>query len=65
MTQTEMEREVAGMTGETVSEIRRRGFSLVVMPQRGPLIVDWDAVQQRERPRRHIKRPKYREQAAA
>lgn len=56
MTQTEMERELSDMTGETVSEIRRRGFSLIVMPDRGPITIDWDQVQQREplryRPRR-------------
>lgn len=65
MTQAEMERELSGVTGETVSEIRRRGFSLVVMPERGPLTVDWDAVQQLERPRRILKRPQHRQRIAA
>lgn len=65
MTQAEMEREVAGVTGETVSEIRRRGFSLVVMPDRGPRTVDWDAVQEVERPRRYVKRPRRRQLMAA
>ena len=48
MTQAELEREVAETTGESVCTIRNRGFSLVVMPDRGPLTVDWDQVQQRE-----------------
>jgi len=65
MTQAEMERELSGVTGETVSEIRRRGFSLVVMPERGPLTVNWDAVQQLERPRRYVKRPRGRHLIAA
>lgn len=57
MTQAEMERELSDVTGETVDEIRRRGFSLIVMPRRDPLVVDWDQVQQRE-PRRY--RPRRR-----
>jgi hypothetical protein len=65
MTQAEMERELAGVTGETVSEIRHRGFSLVVMPSRPPLTVNWDALQQAERPRRYVKRPRHRERLAA
>jgi hypothetical protein len=60
MTQAEMERELSNVTGESVGEIRRRGFSLIVMPDRGPLTVDWDAVQQLEPmrflPRRRRKR---------
>ena len=52
MTQAEMERELSNATGETVGEIRRRGFSLIVMPERDPLLVDWDQVQQHE-PLRH------------
>lgn len=46
MTQAELEREVAQVTGETVGEIRSRGFQLIVMPQRRPQYVDWDEVQQ-------------------
>ena len=62
MTQAEFEREVAETTGESVYTIRSRGFSLVVMPDRGPLTVDWDQVQQREplrlAPRRRpVRRP--------
>ncbi len=55
MTQVEFEPEVAETTGEFVCTIRNRGFSLVVMPDRGPLTVDWDQVQQRE-PLRHAPR---------
>jgi hypothetical protein len=44
MTQAELELEVARTTGESRSEIRRRGFSLLVMPHRRPRIVDWDAL---------------------
>lgn len=62
MTQAEFEREVAETTGESVCTIRNRGFSLMVMPDRGPLTVDWDQVQQREplryAPRRRpVRRP--------
>ena len=32
MTQAEMERELAAVTGESLSEIRRRGFSLLEAP---------------------------------
>lgn len=42
MTQVEMERELARSTGESLSTIRGRGFSLIVMPDRNPLVVDWD-----------------------
>ena len=48
MTQTELDRELARSTGESLSTIRGRGFSLIVMPDRNPLVVDWDHVQQRE-----------------
>lgn len=42
MTQAEFERELASATGESVQTIRRRGFSLIEMPERDPLIIDWD-----------------------
>lgn len=64
MTQAEMEREVSQLTGESRSEIRRRGFTLVVMPDRGPLTVDWDAVQEIE-PIRHRLRRRRRRRCAA
>jgi hypothetical protein len=54
MSQAELEREVAGKTGESVGTIRRHGFSLVTpltifdpdadeMAQ--PQVLDWDQVQ--------------------
>ena len=57
----QLEREVAEVTGETVSEIRRRGFSLAdpddVAFDPEPCDVsdqflDWDELQQIEPPRR-------------
>jgi hypothetical protein len=51
MTQSQLDREVAAATGETLSTIRRRGFSVVDAPcvharkrPRQPRIVDWDAL---------------------
>ena len=41
MTQAEMERELAEITGESLGTIRRRGFQLVE-PVVYPRIVDWD-----------------------
>lgn len=55
MTQAEMEHELSRSTGETLGTIRSRGFSLMVMPERDPLMVDWDQVQQRE-PLRYVPR---------
>jgi hypothetical protein len=47
MTQAELERELSDLTGESLGEIRRRGFSLVeVGPE--PLSIDWDELQQVE-----------------
>ena len=62
MTHVEMEHELARSTGESLSTIRSRGFSLIVMPDRNPLVVDWDHVQQHEpmrySPRRRpVRRP--------
>lgn len=54
MTQTELERELAERTGESLAVIRRRGFSLVD-PDIEPRTVDWDDVQQVE-PLRHPRR---------
>jgi hypothetical protein len=65
MTQAEMERELSHVTGETVGEIRRRGFSLIVMPDRGPLTIDWDQVQEVERVRYVPPRPVRRRSLAA
>lgn len=52
MSQAELERQVSRLTGESVREVRRRGFSIVI-PQVSvfdpdaddltePQIVDWD-----------------------
>jgi hypothetical protein len=51
MTQAEFEREVAQTTGESPRNIRRRGFSLLVMPERDPLAIDWDEPPHAEPPR--------------
>ena len=44
MTQAEMERELAEVTGESLGTIRRRGFQLVEPPVVYPRIVDWDTL---------------------
>jgi hypothetical protein len=45
MTRRQMERELAHATGESISTIRNRGFSIVEPPDLEPLVVDWDTVQ--------------------
>lgn len=62
MTQADFEQAVCHATGEDRRTVRSRGFSLVVVPDRGPLTINWDQVQQREplryRPRRRpVRRP--------
>jgi hypothetical protein len=54
MTQAQLNRAVAQATGETISTIRRHGFSIVELPSaepldrpRAPQMVDWDAVDAR------------------
>ena len=42
MTQRELDRELAHVTGESVDTIRNLGFSLVETPEPEPLTVDWD-----------------------
>ena len=42
MTQAELERELAEVTGESLDTIRRHGFQLVEPPVVYPRIVDWD-----------------------
>ncbi len=49
MTQAELEREIAEVTGESRGEIRHRGFHLVVVSRRKPRVVNWDHVQQARR----------------
>ena len=55
MTHVDFEQQVCQATGEELDVIRDRGFSLLIMPDRGPLSVDWDAVQQLE-PMRYLPR---------
>jgi len=51
MRRTELNRQVASATGESLGCIARRGFSLVQPPrrlfteEREPLLVDWDGVE--------------------
>ncbi len=44
MTQAQMERELARATGESLSTIRHRGFSIIEPPELEPLVVNWDAL---------------------
>jgi len=48
MTRNDFHRAIARATGETVSEITRRGFQPLELEPTEPedLIVDWDAVDQ-------------------
>ncbi len=45
MTHYELERELARKTGESLSTIRGRGFSLVEPPELDPLVIDWDQLE--------------------
>ena len=45
MTQRQLERAVAERTGESMSTIRNRGFSIVEPQDLEPLVVDWDELQ--------------------
>ncbi len=59
MTQVELERELAAVTGESLSEIRRRGFSLVeVGPE--PQSIDWDELYPTDRSRVPLRRRRRR-----
>ncbi len=56
MTQTELNQAVARTTGESLCEIRRRGFSIVrpahepdTDSEQSPQVVDWDEVEHRRR----------------
>jgi hypothetical protein len=61
MTQREVDRAVALATGESLSEIRRRGFSIESPaeefpdsePNAMPRVIDWDRHYRAELPRRH------------
>jgi len=63
MTQADVDREVAESTGESIATVRRRGFSLVVVPDRKPRIVNWDAVQGSEPARVPLRRRRQRQAA--
>jgi len=45
MTHYDLERELVRKTGETLSTIRGRGFSLIETPELEPLIIDWDQLE--------------------
>jgi len=64
MTQADLERELADATGESLSVIRRRGFSLIEVVTE-PLTIDWDEVQQVERSRSKPRRRPIRRRLAA
>ena len=42
MTQHDLDREVARATGETVTTIRRLGFSIIETDEPEPHMVDWE-----------------------
>ena len=46
MTQADLNREVASRIGESVTTVRRRGFSLLELECPPPLVVDWDQLDQ-------------------
>ena len=64
MTQADLERELADATGESLSVIRSRGFSLIEVDAE-PNIIDWDDVQQIERLRHKPRRRPIRRRLAA
>jgi len=45
MNQAQLEREVAGLTGESIRTVRRLGFHLMEPIPPRPLVVDWDDVE--------------------
>lgn len=58
MTQQELDRSVASATGESLRNVRRRGFSVIQLDSPEPdfdpedsavQIVDWDALESRRR----------------
>lgn len=60
MTHADFENEVCRATGEERRVVRSRGFSLVVLPDRDPLTVDRDAVQEIEPIRFRLRRRRRR-----
>ena len=73
MTQTEIDRHVAGATGESLREIRRRGFSIAdpvepafdPEPSQAAQMIDWDDHYGIEPPRHRAVRRKRRTPVAA
>ena len=65
MTQAELECELSELTGESLGEIRRRGFSLVEVAPESLTIVDWDDLQKVERLRHKPRRRPVRRRRAA
>ena len=47
MTQADLNRQVASCTGETVTTIRKRGFSLIAPEYPPPRVLDWDKLEAR------------------
>lgn len=72
MTQAELDRNVAGVTGETLREIRRRGFSIAdpaetafdPEPSGSAGVIDWDDFYGVEPPRHRVARRQRRALAA-
>jgi hypothetical protein len=48
MTQADVNRAIAAVTGESVEFIAHHGFTFVEAPDREPLVYDWDAEDARE-----------------
>jgi hypothetical protein len=44
MNQQELDKQLARSTGESLATIRRRGFSLLEIPNPPPQTIDWDEV---------------------
>ena len=73
MTQRELDREVASATGESLSEIRRLGFSIEnpaedffePEPIAAPNVIDWDEHYRAELPRGAIGRSGWRRSRVA
>ena len=64
MTQADLEREVAVLTGESRETIRARGFMLVEPLGVKPLTIDWDQIYPSDLPRR-VHRPERRAKVAS
>lgn len=65
MTQAELDRELSELTGESLGEIRRRGFSFVEIAPESLTVVDWDQLQEVDRLRHKPRRRPVRRRRAA